>query len=67
MNPAVAPSPQGSGSWTPSRAVVAVLVDDVLARPELLRGAAEELAFRSEGEIVVYAPGAHPAGTAPAI
>jgi hypothetical protein len=63
----VAPSPQGSGSWTPCRAVVAVLADEVLARPELLRAAAEALAFRSDGEIVVDAPGADPAAIAPGI
>jgi hypothetical protein len=57
VNPAVAPPPQGYGSWTPSRAVVAVLAHDALARPELLRAEAEALAFRSDGEIVVDAPG----------
>jgi hypothetical protein len=67
VEPTLDLDPPVAGSWTPCRAVVAVLADEVLARPELLRAAAEAIVFRSEGEIVVYAPGADPAAIAPAI
>lgn len=67
MDPTLDLPPPVAGSWTPCRAVIVVLADDVLARPELLRAAAEAIVYRSDSEIVVYAPGADPAAVAPAI